>query len=438
MYNYILYFFTFVIEAFILWQYTSTLFYVKYSAKTRIFILSFFYLLLFLISLYNLKILNLMLYCTINYIYIFMLHNLKWYSAAFHSVVIGAIMSMCELAAYSIIQRFAPHFFERTDNFHHTTVFAVFSKIGFFAIVYILMHILKNRQKYSQQSDKSAFFLVFIPFTSMFIMHTFILIEDIYVLSPYLIWMITFGAISLLVSSLLVFGISQYNQRKSEEFTEMQLLVQKESDKAEYYKMLQLQYENQRILIHDIKKHLQSIDLLNQQNAQEKITSYIRQLLLSSDLKETARLCDHDMLNSILCRYMYQCSSKGISFHADIRSGTTNFIADHDLTSIFCNLLDNALESAANLPNSFIELTACKRENTPFIIITLVNSCRKNPFSQQNRILITNKSDRNNHGFGMKSIHKAVKKYNGDMQTYYNNNTLTFHTIITLKFLYNL
>ena len=81
-------------------------------------------------------------------------------------------------------------------------------------------------------------------------------------MSFHLIWMITFGAISLLVSSLLVFGISQYNQRKNEEFTEMQLLVQKESDKAEYYKMLQMQYENQRILIHDIKKHLQSIDLL--------------------------------------------------------------------------------------------------------------------------------------------------------------------------------
>lgn len=55
MHNVVLYSFTFIIEAFILWQYTSTLFYPKYSAKTRLFTLSSFYLLLFLFSLFNLK-----------------------------------------------------------------------------------------------------------------------------------------------------------------------------------------------------------------------------------------------------------------------------------------------------------------------------------------------------------------------------------------------
>lgn len=37
------------------------------------------------------------------------------------------------------------------------------------------------------------------------------------------------------------------------EFTEMQLLLQQESDSARYYEMLHLQNENQRILIHDMK-----------------------------------------------------------------------------------------------------------------------------------------------------------------------------------------
>ena len=40
---------------------------------------------------------------------------------------------------------------------------------------------------------------------------------------------------------------------KNMEFTEMQLLLQQEPDSAQYYKMLRLQNENQRILIHDIK-----------------------------------------------------------------------------------------------------------------------------------------------------------------------------------------
>ena len=53
--------------------------------------------------------------------------------------------------------------------------------------------------------------------------------------------------------NLLVFGINQYNQKKSQEYTDMQLLLQKESDSVEYYEMMLSQNENQSILIHDIK-----------------------------------------------------------------------------------------------------------------------------------------------------------------------------------------
>ena len=151
---------------------------------------------------------------------------------------------------------------------------------------------------------------------------------------------------------------------KNMEFTEMQLLLQQEPD---------------------------------------KIGTYIRRLILSSDLKECSRLCDHEMLNSILCRYMQQCTDSHITFHADI------------------------------VPDSFIEINTSKYEKTSFVAITVINSCRKNPFSGKGRQLSTNKTDKIRHGFGLKSIHKTVSKYQGNMQMYYNDDTLTFHTIITLK-----
>lgn len=99
----------------------------------------------------------------------------------------------------------------------------------------------------------------------------------------------------------------------------------------------------------------------------------------SSDLKETTKLCDHEMLNSILCRYQRHCNDKHIIFHTDIRSGTVQHIYPRDLTSLFCNLLENAVESAENIPDSFIELTVQKKENSPFLIIILINSCQNTP-----------------------------------------------------------
>lgn len=426
------YLFSFLVEAVILWQYSSSLFTAKYKIHIRLTLLCSLYTLLFATSLFQCAWLNVILYFCANFIFFATQYKVNWKSALFHSAILTAVMGMCELIAYSIISRFTPHFLQKED-FYSLAVFAIFTKLIFFTTIYTLSHLLKRHPKYNQQSDKSVLLLMFIPITSVFVMATFVFIGEAVSLSPALDWMVVLSAVLLLAANLFIFGINQHNQKKNMEFTQLQLLMQKESDSAEYYEMLRLQNENQRILIHDIKKHLQSIAMLNEQEENHKVSSYIQQLMLSSDLKESSRLCDNDLLNSILCRYLRQCADSHIAFHTDIRKGTTDFIANNDITSLFCNLLDNAVEAAHNIPDSFIEVNTSRRDKTPFIMITVINSCRTNPFSKQDGSLMTNKPDQLKHGFGLKSIRKTVKKYNGDMQMYFDDETMTFHTIITLK-----
>ena len=91
------------------------------------------------------------------------------------------------------------------------------------------------------------------------------------------------------------------------------------------------------------------------------------------------------------------------------------------------------MEAATNIPESFIELTVQKKENLPFIIIVLINSCRSAPIFDQDGLPVSSKSNKSIHGFGVKSIKKVIKQYQGDLQMYYDNDSGTFHTIITLK-----
>ena len=429
----ILYFLCFFAEAVILLQYTTHLFTPKHSLNKRLLMLSSFYFSLFAISLLDMKWLNMALYILVNFIFIATQYNLKPLSAFFHSTILAAVMGMCELAVFSIINHFLPHFLVQMNYWYNTLMFAIFSKITFFAVVYVLIHLFRNQNKSNQQRDSSVMFLIFIPLTAIFVMLTFLGISDNYTLSPVLSWMLSLSVILLLIATLLVFGINQYNQKKNLEFTEMQLMLQKEIYFTDHYKMLLSQNENQNILIHDIKKHLQSIELLNDQEEHDKLRAYIKQLLLSPELKGISRICDHELLNAILSQYARQSNEKNISFNADIRSGTTDFIADNDLTSLFCNLLDNAMEAACNVNNSFIEINTSRKENTPFVIITVINSCLTAPSFTENGHLITRKSNKSKHGFGVKSINKVIKKYHGDMKMYFNPDSSTFHTIITLK-----
>lgn len=432
MENIICHFFIFLAEAVILWQYSFNLFTDKCSLRRRAASLCALYLLLFAASLLGSKWLNVALYLAVNFIFL-TLHCCKSrYLALFHASMLTAVMILCELMVYYITAYFTPDF-SAGENIHNLAIFTAFSKLIFFLIVYILSRFLRGREESDGQQDKSVSLFALVPISSVFVMLTFIKISDTCSIPPALNGMVTCSTAFLLAINLLVFGISQYNRKKNLEFTQMQLLLQKESDSVQYYEMLLAQHENQSILIHDIKKHLQSIDMLNGRGEQDKISAYIRQLMRSSDLQEMSRLCGHEMLNAILSRYQHCCAENHIAFHADIRSGTTDFVSDADLTALFCNLLDNAVEAAADIPGSFIEVSAHRRERTPFTVITVINSGRKDPFSGQSGALISSKPDRRRHGFGIKSIRKIVGKYQGDFQMHYHRETGTVHTIITLK-----
>lgn len=419
----ICYFFSFLIEGIVFWNYVSILFVPKYSVKIRLICLSLGFFILFLFSLCNLFWLNCILYITVCFLYLIFLYKTNWYYALFHSLLFEIITGACELPVYSFLSTFLSATNDPISNFHLKLLFAVMS---------LLLFWLRKRQKPFLQYDKSVFFTILIPFIAQLIVLILLAVCDSTAMTATQNHLINTCAFFLLIVNLLIFGLNQYNQKKHLEFTEMQLQLQKEHDSAEYYKMLIAQNENQRILIHDMKKHLQSIALLNEDNQNEKIRAYINQLMQSSDLLEFSKICDHKILNNILCRYKKVCNDLHIAFHADIRSNTTAFLSDSDVTSLFCNLLDNAVEASQRIKDSYIEISATQREHTPFIIITMINSCACNPFSP-NGELISSQPDPQAHGFGIKSIEKIVHNYNGNMQMYYDGETFTFHTIIMLK-----
>ena len=220
--------------------------------------------------------------------------------------------------------------------------------------------------------------------------------------------------------------------RKEKDYMEMQLQLQKESDTTEYFCQLIKEHENQSILIHDTKKHLQSLASLNAKGAREQIADYIDSLLNSSAFKSSARVSDHDLLNAIINRYSQYCTEKNISLHTDIRSKCLYFMQDEDITTVFCNLLDNACEAAANQPDAYIDLYISHKADTDFTFVTMINSCKKSPFDQ-NGNLLTQKPNKAFHGFGMKSVKRIVEKYNGEMTCYFEKDTHTFHTVLMLQ-----
>lgn len=429
----IFYFFTYVVEAIILWQYCSCIFLPKHGFQHEIALLFPSYFTLFLISLQHNFIYNIIAFLLINFIFIVFMYHAKYMSALFHAFISTVFMGMSELAVLAIISRFSGSFYDNLNYFRNVVILSVSSKLFYFLLIHLITHLYKYRNAQYYDIDNSIFLLSLIPLSSIVIMATLYIFCLLPEPSLQLDWLISISAILLLLINIFIFWIYSYNQKKQHQFTELQLQLQKENDDANYYRLLFEQDENQKILIHDIKNHFNSILTLLEKEKYDEIRNYITHVSQSTSLKETYHICDNEFLNTILCRYSQLAAEQHTTFKVDIRKNSTLFLTPNDLTSLFCNLLDNALEATVNIPNSFIELSVTEKPDISLSVLTLVNSCLENPFSDSKHILVTTKADKQIHGFGTKSISRVTKKYKGHLQNYYDEGTKTFHTVIAFK-----
>ena len=429
----ILYGVIYLIEALILLQYTSKIFTAKYKKYIELPILLLCYTLLYFISFTDNYLMNFIAFFLVNLAFIFAMYQCQMRLALFHSAITTVVMSASELIVFNVVSHYKPDFFTDDKFLFNLVILAVFSKFVYYIIIYVLSHFLQQKKSSSIPQNKYTFLLSLVPVSTIFILLTLTKVSTNSSPLLSLDWMLCISSFLMLGLNIFIFAFHQHVQKENEKHTELELLLQKEYDSAQYYKMLLQQTEKQKILIHDIKMHLQTIEILNNNRDHEKISAYISHLINSSSLQNNHNLCENKVLNSILGQYKHQCSDKHIDFQVDVRHQTIDFLLTNDMTVLFCNLLDNALEASEMTAEPFIELSVSHKQNTPYTIITIANSCRQDPFDTKTSRLFTKKPDKQRHGYGLKSVQRIVKKYHGNMTMYYEKETTSFHTIITLK-----
>ncbi len=422
----------YILEAFILWQFCSCMFITVYIKKAEGICLFVLYSVSFIVSLAGITWINTIFFMLFNFIFILLLYKEPWYSAVFYSLVITIAMNLSELVVISC-GNLAPTFFTEQLYARNMLILMVSSKLLYFFVLQIIIHIFKKNKKRNIKPDKGTFLLNTVPVISLVIVIILITLCLAIPLPRILGYMVSICTILLLAINILVFYTYNYIQNKNYEFTILQMQIQKENNYLEYYNMLIKQDENQKILIHDIKKHLMSISRLNENGEREKIAAYIRNIINSPGLLGSVQICGNQLLNSIICHYNSICNGQDTILHTDIRAGLLEFMADDELTALFCNLLDNATESTEKIPEAYIDLSITYKKEKEITIISLVNSCTKNPFSEKTGTLVSHKKNNIYHGYGIKSIQKIIKKYNGKLQVYYDEKNKAFHSIILLK-----
>ena len=232
--------------------------------------------------------------------------------------------------------------------------------------------------------------------------------------------LLSITSIVLLSSMVLLFINYLHSAERENEY----IKVKSENDRLQiekvHYDILEKQNQQLMIYAHDAKNHLAAIQNLS---TDPRINEYVQKL--SKQLKTYANSCHSGniMLDVIIDKYAAECKIRGVEFSYDVRLCNLNDIEDIDIVSILSNLLDNAVASAEQSTAKRLSLETTNRNTYSVIVIS--NSCNIKPASLGEQLLTT-KEDQKLHGFGLKSVGKTLKKYNGDFSWEFNDNNKAF------------
>lgn len=236
----------------------------------------------------------------------------------------------------------------------------------------------------------------------------------------------------LLVMNFVVFWAYDSNQKFMRNYLMMQADLKEQQAEAEYYRRLAEQTENQKILIHDIKNHLQTIAGLSKDGGESEIHEYVQQLMEMPAMKPAVTYCSQPVLNVILGQYQEICKKKSIQFGVDIRKDSVDYITVDDLTALFGNLLKNAVEAAAGVSEAYIDVTVNYNYKSKQTFISVENSVLYPPVFDGDGGLISRKNDGKLHGVGIKSIQRAAEHYQGEVSYHYDKEAKCFHMMVLL------
>ena len=237
----------------------------------------------------------------------------------------------------------------------------------------------------------------------------------------------------IILSMVRMFAILFYRVNRQREMeSEIARLKQEQAEIVERdYQALRRTYEGNAKLYHDLHNHIEAI----------------YQCLLQGDTEEAARYCEDlrtpvreisqtvwtgdKALDYLISSKLALAEQEHIKTKVNIEYRNNTNIRSVELTPILGNLLDNALEAAQAAPDGLRFLNLTIRRINAMLIIKVENGYGHD-LKREDGKLLTTKSNRAFHGWGLKSVQTAADRYDGTLST--DDKDGIFQSVVTLSF----
>ncbi len=232
----------------------------------------------------------------------------------------------------------------------------------------------------------------------------------------------------LLLNVYLVYFIEQITKSYKEKY-EYRLMKSQSKIQLDHYIEISKKYEESRKLIHDIKKHLATLNALKN-NDDKQAKEYGLLIEKKVDSLFMGFQCSNNILSIIMEQKITAAESEMIKVNTQVEDILFDFVQDLDMTAIFANLWDNAIEANLKVEASERFINVVIGKVSDFIAISFENSFNGVVKKEIGNLLSTKA---NHEGVGMSIIKTSVEKYGGTLTIVHDKNIFKVDILIPVQ-----
>ena len=241
--------------------------------------------------------------------------------------------------------------------------------------------------------------------------------------------LINISIVMLLALNTLIYHLINSIRKKNDLEKKLEIVTMQEHYQKQFIENANLQYDSIKKIRHDLKNNYSAISELLKRGDIKTAISLTNQNTDQLQQSETYLNTSNGVINAVVNSKLNAASAFGINvscFSVYEIAG----IDDIDLCNLFSNALDNAvtacMETEDDTPKQIYLSITSEEDSYSFMI---KNSIRSSVI-QSNPKLKTTKSQKQEHGFGIKIMKEIAEKYNGRCDYYEQNNTFCLHIIL--------
>ena len=287
-------------------------------------------------------------------------------------------------------------------------IYLILCSVVFIFVMRILSRFIK---KYSNDLKKYSkwcnFFMPILGFYMVYFQRVYKLLVSEQIKRQWIIFLISLSFIVLVF----VWNYIFWKEREKNRI----LCLERDLLQNDYARMISL-YENKKIVLHDIKKHLQVIREMAEAGKKQEMLLYLDQLGGKVQTGFNRNITNHGLLNLILTQKIQEAENSKISIHYNLDDMSGLLLEPTEICALFSNILDNAIE--ANCKNDieekrWIKMTCNKKEEK--LVVYISNPMVEKKLLFRGEIPQTTKPNKWMHGIGLKSVMQIVNLHDGHM-----------------------